>query len=166
MNCRRFLFTLSLVVVTMSFVNCVVYKKTGLAISPTSANIATGGTIQFTAIEQSNTHSKTKTNDVTSQVSWASDNTAAVTVSATGLATSVGEGIANITATTKGSDGPLIAHAIVTAEGHDLQSVTIIPTVQTLYATGETAQFIAIGTFNSAPTTEDITDLVSGFPRT
>src|ERR1700687_5008498 len=102
MNCRRFVCTMSLVVLTMSFVNCAVYKKTGLAISPASANIATGGTIQFTAIEQSSTHSKTKTNDVTSQVSWASDNTAAVTISATGLATSVGEGTATITATTNG----------------------------------------------------------------
>jgi hypothetical protein len=62
--------------------------------------------------------------------------------------------------------GPIIAQAqvTVTATGttsHDLQSIQIIPSSQTLVTTGETAQFIAIGTFSGIPGTQDITDLVN-----
>jgi trimeric autotransporter adhesin len=42
------------------------------------------------------------TADITSQVNWASDNPAAATISSTGLATAVGVGTTNITATVSG----------------------------------------------------------------
>ena len=166
MNCRRFVSVLSLLSIVflgVFLVNCNPYKQTSLAVTPANANLGSpGNTIQFHAIETSTDPNRAdKSTDVTSQVTWESSNPAAATIEASGLATTVGEGTTTITATTNGSFGVLNGHATLIASGHDLLSLAIIPGAQTLYATGETAQFIAIGTFNTAPTTQDVTDLVS-----
>lgn len=148
--------------VALLLLNCDTYKKTGLSITPTNATMgATGDTLQFRAIETSTAspHPSTST-DVTSQVTWASTNPAVATISSSGVATSVGTGTTTITATTNGSFGVLTASATLNATGHDLQSIAIIPTSQTVYATSETAQFIAIGTYNGDPTTVDLTNQV------
>jgi hypothetical protein len=42
-----------------------------------------------------------------------------------------------------------------------LQSLAIVPSAQTVYAIAETAQFVAIGTFNSDPITQDMTNQVT-----
>jgi hypothetical protein len=55
-----------------------------IAISPTSATLNSGGTQQFTA---TGTFADGSTSDLTSQVTWTSSNTAALTISTSGLAT-------------------------------------------------------------------------------
>jgi hypothetical protein len=45
--------------------------------------------------------------------------------------------------------------------GRILTSLTVIPPSQTVYAIGETAQYIAIGTFSAAPLTLDLTNQVA-----
>jgi len=60
------------------------------------SNILIGGTQQFTA---SGNYSNGTTKDITSQVTWASDNDAVITISSKGLATGLALGSADITAT-------------------------------------------------------------------
>jgi hypothetical protein len=43
---------------------------------------------------------------------------------------------------------------------HEITSLTIIPSNQSVGNVGETAQYLAIGTFNSAPITADVTNQV------
>jgi uncharacterized protein YjdB len=60
--------------------------------------------------------------------------------------------------------GPVSGTATLNVTGSGepgLTTITIIPASQTLNAIGETAQLIAIGTFNSTPATQDLTDSVT-----
>jgi trimeric autotransporter adhesin len=88
-------------------------------------------------------------------------------VNASGLVTAVGQGTTTITATLDGGGGPVAGNATVTVEssgtGVDVQSMTIIPAAgfQVLTNPGETAQFIAIGSFNTSPNTQDVTSQVA-----
>jgi hypothetical protein len=134
-----------------------------LQINPATANLGTqGSTVQFQALEVStDAGHPAKTRDVTKDVTWTSSNAAAVTVTSSGLATSVGPGTATISASTNGSFGVITATASVTSTGHDLLSLAIVPSSQTLYAVSETAQFVAIGTFNSDPVTQDMTAMAT-----
>jgi hypothetical protein len=153
---------LLLLVLASPLISCHAFKGTGLSITPASATLGSpGSTIQFRALETAtDAGHPSQTTDVTNQVTWVSSNPTAATISSKGLATSVGSGTTTITATTNGSFGVLTANATLTASGHDLLSLAIVPSSQTLFALGETAQFVAIGTFNSDPITQDMTDLV------
>jgi uncharacterized protein YjdB len=68
---------------------------TSISVTPTNPSIAQGTTQQFTAI---GTYSDGTSWDITSEVTWKSDNTSVATVSPTGLATTVAQGTATITA--------------------------------------------------------------------
>lgn len=123
-----------------------------------------GQTLQYKAI---GTYSKaghpSQTRDITNQVTWASVLPQAATISSTGLATAAGGGTTQITATASAWGGLVIGTANLTVSGlvpHDLTSITVIPNNQPSFVVGNPAQFIAIGSFNSAPMTEDMTDLV------
>ncbi|MGD0632531.1 MAG: N,N-dimethylformamidase beta subunit family domain-containing protein, partial [Terracidiphilus sp.] len=72
-----------------------------IAVSPTNTTLITGGFQQFTATgtySNSSTH-VTSTQDITSQVTWTSTNTAVATVNAAGLVTAVSPGVTAISAT-------------------------------------------------------------------
>ena len=99
--------------------------------------------------------------DVTTEATWESSTPSAATIDNTGLATDVGVGTTTITASLKGDFGTKTDSATLSATGHDLQTLTIVPTDQTLFALGETAQFIAVGTFNSAPVAQDMISQVT-----
>jgi hypothetical protein len=134
-----------------------------IQLTPANANLGTvGDTVQFRAV---GTFTRGKhpqeTRDITSEVTWASSQPSAATVSSSGLGTDVGVGTTTITASMKGDLGDVIGSATLTASGHDLQSLSIIPISQTLFAIGETAQFVAVGVFNSSPLTQDMTDQVT-----
>ena len=78
---------------------------TGVALTPTTASIAVGATVQLTAaVAPVNATNKT--------VSFASSNNAVATVSTTGLVTGVSAGSATITATTQ--DGNKVATSAIT----------------------------------------------------
>jgi len=134
-----------------------------ITITPANASLAAvGDTVQFKAIATYTRGKHPQTSrDVTTEVTWESSTPSAATIDANGLATDVGVGTTTITATLKGDNDTKTDSATLTATGHDLQALTIVPTDQTLYALGETAQFIAVGTFNSPPLAQDMTDQVT-----
>lgn len=136
-----------------------------MQVTPSTANLASPGlTVQFTATafyqqgEQSGFSS-----NVTNKVTWASSNPAVATVDSSGVATAVNVGTTTITATMQVSAGPAVASADLDVTGgpRALSSLTILPGSQTVAALGQTAQYIAIGTFNANPMTQDMTDQVT-----
>lgn len=66
-----------------------------IAVTPASANVALGQTLQYTAVLTGGDGSAT---DITDGVDWVSSNLDAVTIDPSGLATGVGPGAANIVA--------------------------------------------------------------------
>ena len=72
-----------------------------IEVTPANQTIQTGTTRQFTATgTYSNT---TKTQNITSQVTWTSSNTAVATINGSGLATGMSAGSTNISATLPGT---------------------------------------------------------------
>jgi hypothetical protein len=105
-----------------------------------------------------------RTEDLTQQVTWASSDTSVATVDAGGAVTAVGSGTALITASTKGGLGVVqgTSNVKVTLAQRTLVSLAIIPSDQKLVWVGETAQFLAIGTYSSgSPLTQDLTNQVN-----
>ncbi len=140
-----------------------------ISVAPTTASIATiGGTTQFTATGTyvRGGHPST-TQNITSSVTWASSSTDVATVNSSGVATAVANGTTSITATMTSSTGAVVGSASLTVTtggsggARELTAITVTPGAQTLSAIGEIAQFIAIGTYSSAPTTQDITTQVT-----
>ena len=165
----RPIFCLSLAIALAAFLaGCDLHPGTlnSIQVSPSAASAAQPGTVvQFTATALY-THGPDAptTKDVTAQVTWASSTATVATVDASGVATAVGAGTTSITATMSASHGPVsgVASMDVTTTGtRTLTSVAIIPGAQSLNTLGETAQFIAIGTYNAAPTTENLAAQVS-----
>jgi trimeric autotransporter adhesin len=84
---------------------------TSIAVTPNPPpSLTQRNTQQFKAV---GTYSDGSTSDITSQVTWTSDNTAAATINNSGLATGVAAGIANITATLNGITSPVQALVVV-----------------------------------------------------
>ncbi len=130
-----------------------------------------GQTAQFIAI---GTFSSTPTSvNLTSSAAWVSSDPTDVSVNASGLATVLPAAAADcvpnckvtITATGTDQSGDQIAGEATltvtpssgTSGARALTSLAIIPSAQTLNTLGQTAQFIAIGTYNGSPTTQDLT---------
>ena len=121
-----------------------------IAITPPVASVATRGTQQFFAI---GTFSDGTTQDITSDVTWASSNAAVATIgSQTGSALGIGPGTTTITAKL-GS----ITSSAATLNGTSatLQSIAISPTTASVARNG-TLQFFATGTFSDGAQ-EDVT---------
>jgi hypothetical protein len=149
-------------------------QLTGVSITPTTVNfetnapyfVPTSATAQFTAI---GTYTNGKTNrtyteDITDQVIWSTSITAVATVTSTGLASPTGCGITTLNA--QAGNGGLIATASVTvckqtsSGPGSLTSLKVMAPPQTLSNRGETAQYIAIGTYAGSSQTRDLTDQV------
>lgn len=133
-----------------------------------------GQTMQMQALGTFNSpgHPST-TKDITSQVTWQTSNAGAASISNTGLATAVAAGSTTLTATTTAFVGTVQGTTTLSVTGqttHDLTSILVIPNdvaciptagcPQPTTQVGESAQFIAIGSFNTAPLTEDVTNQV------
>jgi len=149
-------------------------KLASIQVIPNVANFtAPGQTAQFRAIGNfAHSNQSKSTRDITSEVTWQSSNIAVATISPTGLATAVAAGTTTIVATDTVSDNVVTGSANVDATSitggpggtaHDLVAMSIIPAAgaQVVNSVGETSQFIAVGTFNSAPVTQDVTAQVS-----
>jgi predicted extracellular nuclease len=67
-----------------------------IAVTPANPSINVNSTLQFTA---TGTYSNSSTQDITSQVTWASSNTGVATINSSGLATGVALGSSTISAT-------------------------------------------------------------------
>ena len=86
--------------ITLNVVAYVAPSLTAISIAPASpVSLAVGSTLQFTA---TGTYSDGSSSDITSSVSWMSDNTGVVSIDSNGMATAVAAGTANITATLSG----------------------------------------------------------------
>jgi hypothetical protein len=137
---------------------------TSIQVLPNAATATfIGQTIQYKAFgtfNRAGTHPSTS-QDITSQVAWTSSSAGVSTINATGLATTTGFGTTTITASLNGvaASVPLVESS--NQPTNSLTALTLIPASQTINNLGEPAQFIAIGTFNTNPMTQDLTAQVN-----
>jgi hypothetical protein len=123
-----------------------------ITVAPASASIAKGKTQSFTA---TGTFSDNSTQNLTTQVTWASGSPAVATISASGVATGVGTGSASITATLNGVTG----QAVLTVTPSALVSIAVSPSGAVI-PKGKGQQFTATGTFADG-TTQDVSGQVT-----
>ena len=124
-----------------------------IAVTPMVASIPKGLTQQYTA---TGTYSDCSTADITSSVDWTSSDTEIATIDSAGLATGVGEGNTDITASL-GSVESNVATLMV--EAPILQSITVMPDTATIEVDAK-QQYMATGTYSDA-STADITSSVT-----
>lgn len=145
-----------------------------IQVTPTTQSAAIGQTAQFTAtgITSHGSH-PSSTQNLTDQVTWASSEPSVATVNASGVAIGLSAGTTTITASMSGFKGAVTAAASLavtstsaTASGEPLASIVILPSSLTTDNLEGTGQFLAYGTFSTAPTLMDITNGFShpGFP--
>jgi uncharacterized protein YjdB len=138
-----------------------------LAIVPAAQTLnAIGQTSQYIAIGTTSTGATVNLTNVSATVgsatinpaAWASSNVAVATVNPlTGVATAATSGTTVISAVAYNPDGTAVAAtatltANISATPEPLVSLAIVPVAQTASVTGQTAQFIAIGTTSSGAT--------------
>ncbi|MGP0002733.1 MAG: Ig-like domain-containing protein, partial [Acetobacteraceae bacterium] len=133
-----------------------------VAVSSTSASIAKGTTVQFTA---TGTLTDNSTQNVTGSVTWSSSNTSVVSINvngASGLAMGLVAGSSQITASVTNALGTVSASATLTVTNATLTSINVTPTDLTGNSSiplGTVQQFTATGTF-SDNSTQNITGTV------
>ncbi|HEX7730865.1 MAG TPA: Ig-like domain-containing protein [Terracidiphilus sp.] len=127
---------------------------TSIAISPNSASINTGSTIQFAV---TGTFQDGSTKDVSALATWSSSSASVASISASGLVTGVASGTSTITATENG----LTATADVTVRSSTATLVSIAVTPRTaIISAGANQQFVATGTYSDG-STQTITSSVT-----
>jgi len=141
-------------------------SPSSIAIIPNTQLVTMAGdTAQFEAIETTATGS---TVDVTNTATWGSSSPSIATIGAsTGLATAVSLGTVTITATYTGGGNALTGTATLTVgsgspgnggSNEEFTAVTIDPTSQSVSASGQTGQFIALATLGANGLEEDVTN--------
>jgi len=123
-----------------------------IEVTPETASIPKGLTQQYMA---TGTYSDASTADITSSVTWESSATAVATIDSVGLATGVGEGGTEITATL----GLIRDTAALTVTAPILQSITVMPDTAMIEVDAN-QQYTATGTYSDA-STADITSSVT-----
>jgi uncharacterized protein YjdB len=163
-------------IATFTVVGGTTEKFTAVAITPSSEALsASGQTSQLIALGTSGT-SGLQT-DVTSspQIKWNSSIPSIASVSASGLVTGLSAGNSTITAELTNADGTLVSSTTavavsLTAAPEPLLSLTIIPSSLSVGNLQGTGQFLAIGTYSTAPYVRDLTNSpnltwISSFPN-
>ena len=140
-------------------------------VSPASQSLAVGQTVQFTATGTYGNANHSSSQNITTSVTWTSSIPSVATVSASGVATAVSAGTTTITAGATAFNGPISSSAILTVTGSGggvsggsgggILSLTIIPSGIVFGSLGDSGQFLAIGTFSTAPTVRDLTNSVT-----
>ncbi|MGA7342541.1 MAG: Ig-like domain-containing protein [Terracidiphilus sp.] len=135
---------------------------TSISLIPPSQTVpAPGDTAQFIAI---GTTSSGATVSLDGYAAWTSSSPQIATIgSATGLATAVSQGSVTITALYTNADGTAATGTgTFTVQGgassEAYTAITIIPSSQSLSASGQTGQFIALGTAGGTGLVEDVTN--------
>ena len=123
-----------------------------IAVTPANPSVPKGKTQQFTA---TGTYSDNSTQNLTSQVTWASATTSVATITSAGLATAVATGTSNISAKLGGVSGS----TVLTVTAAALQSIAVTPANPSV-SKGETQQFTATGTYSDS-TTQNLTSQVT-----
>jgi hypothetical protein len=102
------------------------------------------------------------TEDLTGQVTWTSSSSTVAAISSGGLATAIGQGTATITALATNPDKSVAtgtATFTVTAGTREpVTALSITPTAESLSASGQKGQFIAIATLGANGLTQDVTN--------
>jgi hypothetical protein len=152
-------------------------------VTPSSQSLPVGQTTQLTAMGTFGNANRPSTQNITSTVTWASSSPTVATVSATGLVTAVAVGTTTITAEATAFNGPVSSSSQLTVtsagggpagggggsggsggtggSGGNILSLTIIPSGIVFGTLGDSGQFLAIGTFSTAPTVRDLTNSVT-----
>ena len=125
---------------------------TGLTISPASAAVGVGATLNFSA---HSTMSDVSSQDITQSVGWSSSDSTVASVDNNGVMTAIKTGSTTITATS----GSFTAASVVTVTPATLQSLSVLPGTGSV-AAGELQQFSAYGIY-SDNSQQDLTNLVS-----
>ena len=170
-NCRHFR-ALPLICLALFVAGC--GNPSGLdsvRVTPATQSVAVGQTAQFTAVGTYGNASHPSSQDITGTVTWTSSTPSVATVSASGVATAVSAGSTIITASATGYAGPVSSTADLTVTGSGggvaggsgagILSLTIIPSSIVFGSLGESGQYLAIGTFSTAPTVRDLTNSVT-----
>jgi hypothetical protein len=127
-----------------------------IAVTPANPKVPKGLTQQLTA---TGTYDGGSTKNITTQVTWASSNTAVATISNTsgsrGLATAVATGTSTISAKLNGITGS----TVLTVTAAVLEKIAVTPANPSI-AKGKTQQFTATGTY-SDKTTKNLTTQVN-----
>ena len=123
-----------------------------IAVTPASPSVLKGQTQQFTA---TGTYSDSTTQNLTSQVTWASATTSVATITSAGSATAVATGTSTISATLGGISGS----TVMTVSAAALQSIVVTPANPSV-PKGQTQQFTATGTYADS-TTQNLTSQVT-----
>jgi hypothetical protein len=156
---------------------------TALTVAPnTQTATVVGQQAQFLAIATTGSGTSVNLTDQSAVVNgktippavWTSSNPSVATIgSATGLATAVSAGAAVITAIATNPDGSVVTGTAtytvtVGSSTESLTALTIQPSTQSVATAGQTAQFLAIGTFapnSPTPGTQNMA-LVAGYTMT
>jgi uncharacterized protein YjdB len=142
-----------------SLVGCSSQGLDSVQVTPATQSLTVGQTAQFTATGTYGNPNHLSTQDITTLVTWTSNAPSVATISATGLATTVGAGTTTITATASGFNGPVSSSATLTvtgtgggSNGGSIASISVIPGTQSVSSPTQTSQFLAIGTTSSGAT--------------
>ena len=103
-----------------------------------------------------------QTQNLTNKVAWTSSSLQVASISSSGLATAVGKGSATFTAVYTNADNTVATGTatfiVVNGPSEPITALSITPSDESLSATGQTGQFIAIGTNGTTGLQEDITN--------
>jgi hypothetical protein len=192
---NRFCFgALLIACLAVPFTGCNITKGLdSIQVTPATSSIAIGSTVQLTATGTFGNASHTSTGFV-SGATWTSTNTSVAIVGpctsgaagcpagglAAGEVLAEGNGTTTITASAQGFNGPVSSSVSVAVTGgsttgptgpvstEGLVSLTIIPSSITVGGLQETGNFLAIGTYTTAPQVRDVTNSavwLSSFPN-
>lgn len=133
---------------------------TSLSIIPGSQSVASPSeTTQFIAI---GTTSSGATENLTGSVTWSSSSVQVATISAGGLATGVGKGTTTISAIATNANSTVVTgtatFTVIGGTSEPITALSINPGSESLSASGQTAQFIALGTSGSTGLQQDVTN--------
>jgi hypothetical protein len=139
-------------------------KYTAVALTPAiQALSASGQTAQLIALGTSGATGLESDVTASAQIKWSSSAPSIASVNASGQVTGLSPGTTTIAAELVNTDGSLVSstasvNVTTTAAPEPLLSLTIIPATVTVGNLQDTAQFLAIGTFSSAPYVRDLTN--------
>jgi uncharacterized protein YjdB len=139
-------------------------QYTAVSLIPSSQSLsASGGTSQMVALATLGSTGLEMDVTTSSQIKWSSSIPSIATVSATGLVSGLSAGSTTITAELINPDGSVVSSiatvaVTLTAAPEPLLSLTIIPSSISVGNLQGTGQFLAIGTYATAPYVRDLTN--------
>jgi hypothetical protein len=176
MFARRCVQGLLLICISVAVIGCSTSGLDSIQITPTTQTLALGQTAQFSAVGTYGNAKHPSTQNMTTGVTWTSSSPSVATISAAGVATAVGVGTTTITAGGTAYNGATSSSATLTVtnapaeSAGSLLSLAIIPSSIQVGNLQGTGQFLAMGTFSTAPFVRDLTNSptvtwISSFPN-